>query len=93
MLHYWTKIHKKIFKLQKKYPDNILIIDYDMFCLKPDKYIPKLLKFLNFKSNDDIISEIKSLIKIPSTMDRYKNNDITQFNNEDLEFIKKLGYL
>lgn len=93
MLHYWTKIHKKVFKLQKKYPDNIIIIDYDNFCLNPDKNIPKLLNFLNFTKNDDIIKEIKSIIKIPKTIDRYKSNDMTQFNDTDLEFVKKLGYI
>lgn len=92
-LHYWVKVHKKLFKYQLKYPQNIYILDFDTFCLNPDIQIPLLLKFLNIQSNKNIIQKIKSIIKIPDTIGRYKNHDLSSFNQSDLDFIKSIGYL
>ena len=92
-LHYWVKVHKKLFKLQKKYPLNILFIDYDDFCLKPENNIPFLLNFINYPINDTLLKKIKYIIKLPESIGRYKNHDLSQFNKNDLEFIQDLGYL
>ena len=92
-LHYWVDVHKKIFKLQQQYPQNILVIDYVDFCENPEKNIPILLSFIDVPINDALIIKIKSIIKIPDSIGRYKNHNLSQFNKNDIEFIKYLGYL
>ena len=92
-LHYWVNVHKKLFKYQIKYPYNIYIIDFDNFCLNPDNQIPLLLKFLNITPNKNIINKIKSIIKLPNSIGRYKNHDLSSFNQNDLDFIRTFGYL
>jgi hypothetical protein len=92
-LHYWVKVHKKLVKYQIKFPQNIYILDFDTFCLNPDTQIPLLLKFLNIQYNKTIIQKIKSIIKIPNSIGRYKNHDLSSFNQYDLDFIKSIGYL
>ena len=93
-LHYWVNVHKKIFKLQQQYPQNILFIDFDDFCLNPEKNIPILLNFIEVPVNDALIIKIKSIIKVPvDSIGRYKNHSLSQFDKSDLEFIKYLGYL
>ena len=92
-LEYWIIVHKKIFDLQKKHPENIFIVDYDNFCLKPNSEIPKLLHFLQIKSNLSIIKKIKLMIHKPDTVGRYKNYDLNQFSKKQLQFMKDIGYL
>ena len=52
-----------------------------------------LLNFIEVPVNDALIIKIKSIIKIPDSVERYKNHNLSQFDKSDLEFIKYLGYL
>lgn len=88
-LKYWVQTQKKIIHLQKQYPNNIFIIKFEDFVKYPDKYIPILSKFINKKLNSQ---KIKSMIKIPNTINQYKNYNLKYFNKEDLEFLKQLNY-
>lgn len=88
-LKYWVYVQKKIFDLQKKYPKNILIIKFEDFVLEPDKYISILATFIE---KDLDVNKIKQIIKIPNTINQFKNHTLKYFDKNDLAFLRSVGY-
>jgi len=91
-LKYWVIVHKKIFKLAKELgPDRFLIINFDKLCMKPNKLLKKLCKFLNISSK--CISGLKYLIDPPSeSIGKFRKYDLSIFDPGDIAFVKKLGF-
>lgn len=86
-LKYWCMVHKRI--LQDSKGKNFLWLDYDKLCMDPDKYLPILFDFLEISHK--YIESVKPMIKISSGIGRYKEHN-DKFDQEDLDFVKELGY-
>lgn len=86
-LKYWCMIHRRMIELQSIYKDRILMLDFDRLCINPDEILFDLVKFID--SSKDIIN-LKKLIKIPSSIGRYKNFSLDNFNQDDLKFISTI---
>lgn len=83
-LKYWCLVHQRMINLQKENPNNILMLDFDILCKNPKK---SLVKLLNFIEIDNDIDELIELIKIPSSIGRYREFSLKKFDKEDLEYI------
>ncbi len=92
-LKYWIKTHKRMIALKSKMQNSMYIIDYDSLCKNPKLEIEKLNKFLDIKCNIKKLFQLKKLIVAPSTVGRYKKHNLNVFDNEDLDYVKKLGHL
>ena len=57
--------------------------------LKEANGVQKICDFLNLK--DVNISEISKVVKIQPTSGRYKNNDLSVFDDKDFDKIRKFG--
>jgi len=86
-LKYWCMVHKRI--LEDSKGKNFLWLDYDQLCMNPDQYLPQLFDFLEIPH--EYIDSVKPMIKISSGIGRYKQHHDT-FDQEDLDFVKELGY-
>lgn len=81
-LKYWCLAHKRILKLQKKYPTNITLLDFDKLCLEPLKTLAELDKIFNINS-----VALESLVQAPSSIGRYRSFPLENFDKEDLDFV------
>lgn len=86
-LKYWCIVHKRMLKLQEKYPDKILMLDFDTLCQNPQETLKTFFNFIQHNAN---IKELAKLIKAPSSIGRYKQSSLKEFNQDDIDFISKL---
>ena len=66
-------------------------MNYDKLCFKPESEILKLLEFLNIDKKT-ILDELVKLIKKPPSIGRYKSQDLSIFNNDQIQSVKKMGF-
>jgi len=87
-LKYWCMAHKRMLKLKKEYPDRIFMLDFDDLCTNSEKSIQDMLDFMSVTDID--LTTLQNLIKKPDSIGRYKTKSLSDFNDEDLEFIKNI---
>jgi len=87
-LKYWCTVHRRILKLQESYPNRVLMLDFDKLCLAPDEVLKAFLLFINHQ--EIALEKLKSLIKVPSSIGRYKNYPLKNFDSTDIEFVKSI---
>jgi hypothetical protein len=88
-LDYWIKTTEEVYKIQDA---NIYILNHTQFCEKPELEIKKLLEFLNISVSKNIFDELITIPKITSSNDRYKNESLSIFSQDQLSRVKALGF-
>lgn len=91
-LKYWSVVHQRLIHIAKPLGENFLLLNFDEFCNNPDTEIPKLIKFLGFTADNDTQQHLASLIKIPSSIGRYKDFGTEIFDQNDVAYVRKLGF-
>jgi len=90
---YWVKANNRVVELQRKIgSDKIYLLNFDELCINPEQEIIKLVEFLNIDVQRNELESAISIPKVPKTKDRYKENEISKFKKEDLDFLFSLGY-
>ncbi len=91
-LNYWIGANKKAIKQARELLNNrFLLLNFDQLCLNPEREIQKLIEFL--ECTDANIHNLSDIIKIPKTMGRYKDKDLSIFSKDELEEVEKLGFI
>lgn len=88
-LRYWVIIHKRILLLKKKYPNRVLLLNFESLCSEPDEKIKEISLFCGENLDIEMIEYINSFIEVPSSIGRYKNFSFDSYNVEDIDYIKK----
>jgi len=78
----WESHYKRIFNLNKKYPDNTFVIKYDDFLINPKPILEKLSLFLKI-SNDFRTEKFKT-----DSLDKWQQ----KLNDEQIKRIRKITY-
>lgn len=86
-LRYWCITHKRMLELKNRFASKVFMLDFDKLCLSPEETLQELALFLEYKKN---ILEFTQLIKVPSSIGRYKQFPLSQFDKKDLEFISEI---
>lgn len=86
-LKYWCMVHKRV--LEDSKGKQFLWLDYDKLCTDPEQYLPILFDFLGI--SHDYIEGVKPMIRKSSGIGRFREHK-NEFDEEDLEYVKKLGY-
>lgn len=89
-LYYWVCLHKRIHSLQEAHPKNIYVLNFDQLCLEKTKPLYELLAFLDLEIHD--FDKALSLISSPLSVGRYKQYNIAQFDAEDIDYVRKMGF-
>ncbi len=90
-LNYWYAANKKaIAQGRQLLNSNFLLIKFEELCHNPGKTITRIINFIDHEKCD--INKLKQLVKIPDTIDRYKNKDLTIFNENDFNKVTEFGY-
>jgi hypothetical protein len=77
-----------------RYADDLqgrfLSIDFDSFCVEPEKQMPELLDFVGVPSGGANLQDIG--IKPPASTGRFRDHDLSVFRDEDLLFVQEMGF-
>lgn len=92
-LKYWCKMHQRVFKIGAQYPNQFYALRYDDFCSNPEVELFKLNQFLGLQPNGQMIEKLQTLINPSSNIGRYKLHDTTQFDKDDLSYVRGLGFV
>ena len=90
-LEYWYNANTKaISQAEELFKDRFLLIYFEELCLNPKKEIKKIIQFLKIDNVE--ISNLVKLVKIQPTTGRYKNNDLSIFDESDLNKVREFDY-
>jgi hypothetical protein len=90
-LQYWIRANQKAIAagnnlLNKRF----LLLNFDTLCQHPTQEIQSLTNFLGLPNHD--VTALSKIIKIPDSLGRHKKHDISIFDKEELEEVRKLGF-
>jgi hypothetical protein len=91
-LKYWINLNKNILELRDKYPNRIYLLNFDELCVSPSESLCSLFDFLGFDQMP-IDKEDMKIVKIPDSTGRYKLHDINIFEEKDIDFVSKMGFM
>lgn len=92
-LDYWIKINKLALNTcRERISDRFLVIDYTKFSKNPEVEVPRLLNFLDIHINDLLLRNLVSIPVISKSEGRYKQEDLSIFNPNQLNEVLELGF-
>lgn len=92
-LAFWCWAHRRIQKIGAQLGSRFLMINFDTLCLAPEEGIRNILDFVGVRTSDENIASLGNAIAIPETSGRANSKDITQFNKDDIEFVRSVGFI
>ena len=91
-LKYWCRVHKELIVNTQSMKKDFYLLNFDEFCQDPKNGLDKLSQFFEMNLDSTKVKHLISLVKPPKTIGRYKQQDISVFNTEDLAYVKHLGF-
>ncbi|WP_062047162.1 sulfotransferase [Bacillus sp. JCM 19034] len=89
-LDYWIKANKRALNLcQDKLKKRALIIRFESLCNQPEEEINKIISFLKL-SQTTPIDHLASIVRKPSSINRYKEHDISIFTTKQLKDVANI---
>ena len=91
-LKYWCKVQKDLIENTKLMQEDFYFLNFDKFCLNPSNGMKKLAEFLDIKMTSQQTEYLLSLVKPPKSIGRYKHQDLSVFNKDDIAYVEQLGF-
>ena len=92
-LSYWIESTKTALEIGRKFlGSQFYLLNYDKFCLDSSNEILKLMVFLDLEIDPKENKRLTALIKLPKTIGRAMNKDLSVFSDRQLKEVKKLGF-
>ena len=87
-LRYWCEVHRRISAFQEREPDRVLILSFDQLCAEPKIVLRRLFEFSGVEPTDELINRASKDVKAPSSIGRRHNEDLSQFDPADMDFVE-----
>ena len=92
-LKYWIAANRRVLELRDRIGhDRLLVVNFDQLCLEPEAAIRNLTHFLEMKVDADAYRQALRLPRKPSSMGRYRSEDLSRFDADDLGQLAKFGF-
>lgn len=92
-LRYWVRANRSVVNIMQQHSrERSLILNFDALCKSPEQEVRRLLAFLEVDLKQHELSKLVSLPKTPASAGRYKNHDLSIFDQEDLQAVRDLGF-
>ena len=89
-LSYWCRVHRRVARYADDLQGRFLSIDFDRFCVEPEKQMPELLAFIGVPSGGANLQDIA--INPPASSGRFRDHDLSIFRDEDLLVVQEMGF-
>ena len=91
-LKYWIKANQRAIEIGERMgKEHFMILNFDELCTSSLAVIQKLITFLGLDVDDKTINRLSQLPRLPKSSGRFRKHDLSVFDPEDLEIVKKLG--
>ena len=92
-LDYWIASTKDVIKKSKYLGNNFLLVNHTEFWQNPKTQINKILSFASLNISNKKLSDLYKIPEMPDSHDRYKKFDLSIFNNDQLSFVREMGFI
>jgi hypothetical protein len=89
-LSYWCRVHQRVRRYADDLQGRFLWIDFDSFCVEPEKQMPELLDFVGVSGGDVALQSLD--VEPPGSTGRFRDRDLSVFRDEDLSFVQEMGF-
>lgn len=93
-LRYWCAAEQRVLRIVEHMGKSAQfhVLNFDRLCRSPETEFAALLAFLGIDSHPDILQALASLVSPPSSIGRYREQDLSVFSVEDLKFVESMGF-
>ena len=92
-LDYWIAANRRAIDLGKRLlGDRFHVIRFETLCLSPANEIDRLVDFLGVTLFPVKIAAMAQIPMPPTTTERYRNFDIAQFSQTQIEVVRQFGF-
>ena len=91
-LSYWCAVHERFLALREKEGDRLLLLDFDSFCVNPERGLREIAAFLEISLSSEEIRCLGKNVRVPASSGRYRAADLSVYHRTDLAFVRELGY-
>lgn len=91
-LRYWVAAHKRMQGFRQRMGHRLHFLSFDRLCTDPESELEALREFVGIPVSKQKIAELAADIAPPATMGRFRQQDLSQFAAEDVNFVKNLGF-
>lgn len=94
-LAYWCAAEQRVLQIVDRLGRHadFHVVDYDQLCADPLVQWEALLRFLNLKVDPPTLSELVQMVNKPISSGRYLSHGTSCFSENDLAFVRSLGYI
>jgi len=89
-LKFWCLANKRALEICNIHNIDHLIVNYDNLCINTKEELLRISKFLDI--DYALLKRYEKIIKKPKSIGRFRNYDINLFDENDLKYVKKLGF-
>lgn len=92
-LKYWILANQEAVAEGKKlFGNNFKLVNYTKLCEETGSELESLFEFLEISMNKEQIQKLSNIPKLPTTHNRYKEQDLSIFSEEDLRTVQEMGF-
>ena len=91
-LKFWARANKSATDIGRRLGVSYLQINFDHLCQDPGRIIDDIIAFLGIDVKNEIYQAALKLPKIPPSLGRYKDHDISQLDPGDLAVLNEFGF-
>jgi hypothetical protein len=91
-LKYWCIVYKKILKEAEEMGRQFYLLRYEELCENPSETMKELLNFLEVEPTKELVDILAGLVKKSEGIGRFRTKDLSQFDPEDVAYVKELGF-
>lgn len=91
-LHYWCKAHKRVLEIGRRMGERFHLINFDALCTNPSKVIDDMAAFAGIKPGTEMQEKLCGEVNPPASIGRFREQDITAFDPEDVAFVASCGF-
>ena len=91
-LKFWCLVHRRVLSIGKTMGPRFLLLNYDDFCTNPEHGILQLCNFLDLDAGNEEKRGLTDLIRVPDSIGRFKQYDTKIFSDQDVAYVKSIGF-
>lgn len=91
-LAFWRWAQERVFALAARYPGRVLVLDFDRLCRAPVDELARLTSSLGLSSDRARCVELARLVRIPTTVGRFRCADPSMLDQDDVRYVAGLGF-
>lgn len=93
-LRYWCVAEQRVLRIVEHMGKSAQfhVLNFDRLCQTPETEFLALLNFLECNNHPEILQTLARLVAPPSSIGRYRKQDISVFPVDDLDFVASMGF-